>query len=95
MRNLEDHLDKSDFKQPMQWKQLQANEIQKPLQFELSKEDFNLLIKDVANSLEDESHKTSLNNHGYDLKNAEKCLLKVTTKKISKNEARNLHDDLM
>ena len=42
--------DRSDIKQPTQLKQLNLNEISKPLWINLSREDFNLLIKDVADN---------------------------------------------
>ena len=40
--------DRSDIKQPMQLKQLNLNEISKPLWINLSREDFNTSLKDVA-----------------------------------------------
>ena len=54
--------------------------MQKPLWTELSTEEFNPLIKDIANDLDDKIYKTTINNHVYDLKNAEKILLEVITK---------------
>ena len=51
---------KSDLKQTMQLKQLQLNEIQKPLWIKLLKEDFSSLIKDFANNLDDENYKTTV-----------------------------------
>ena len=42
--------DRSDIKQPTQLKQLNLNEISKPLWISLSREDFNSLIKDVADN---------------------------------------------
>ena len=106
MRNLEHQLvklnvkslsdeDKSNLKQLMKLKQLQSNKIQKPLWVELSKEDFSLLIKDIANSLDDGNYETTVNNQKYDLKDAEKCLLEITSRKISKIEAFKLYDDLI
>ena len=51
---------------------------------ESSKEDFDLLIKVVANGFNNNNYKTITNNHRYDLKNAEKFLLEATTKKLVK-----------
>ena len=42
--------DRSDIKQPMQLKQLNLNEISKPLWINLSREDFNSSLKDVADN---------------------------------------------
>ena len=42
--------DRSDIKQSTQLKQLNLNEISKPLWISLSREDFNSLIKDVADN---------------------------------------------
>ena len=42
--------DRSDIKQPMQLKQLNLNEISKPLWINLSREDFNTSLKDVADN---------------------------------------------
>ena len=42
--------DRSDIKQPMQLKQLNLNEVSKPLWINLSREDFNSLTKDVADN---------------------------------------------
>ena len=68
--------------------------MQKPLWTELSTEEFNPLIKDIANDLDDKIYKTTINNHVYDLKNAEKILLEVITKRISEAKACELYDRL-
>ena len=61
---------RSDLKQPTQLKQLKLNEIPKPLWIKLSREDFNSLIKDVVDSLDNEKYKTIVDGNKYDLKNA-------------------------
>ena len=38
---------------------------------------------------------TKINNDNYDSKNVEKFLLEIVTKKISKNEAQELHKNLI
>ena len=59
--------------------QLNLNEISKPLWIKITKNDFISLIKDGAN----------------DLKYAEKYLLEIIIKKISKNEAHKLYDSFI
>ena len=71
------------------------NELQKPSWVNLTEEDFNLLIKDVVDNLDDENYKTTVNNRKYNLRNIENFLLEITTKIDSKNEALKLYDDLI
>ena len=75
--------DKSDQLQ-LKLKQVQPHKVQKPLWVELSNE-----------NLDDDNYETTVNNHRYDLRNAEKFLLEVTTRKITKNEAYELYNDLI
>ena len=83
---------RSDPKQLTKLKQLKLNEISKSLRINLSRENFSSLIEDVVDSLVIEDYKTTVNNRRYDLKNAEKFLLEIISRKISKNEALELHD---
>ena len=53
------------------------------------------LIKDVLNNLDNKDYQTKINNDNYDLKNVEQVLLKIVTKKISKNEAHELYKILI
>ena len=53
------------------------------------------MMNDVFNSLDDGNYNTTVNNRAYDCKNAEKILLKIITRKISKNQAGKLYDDLI
>ena len=62
---------KSDTKEPTQLKQIDVNEITKPLWIKLSISDFTSLIKDVVNSLDNKYYQTKINNDNYDLKNVE------------------------
>ena len=73
---------RSDLKQPTQLKQLRLNKISKPLWVNLSRQNFNSLIKDVVDNLDNADY-----NRRYDLKNAEKFLLEIITKKNSEKEA--------
>ena len=56
-----------------------------------SRENFSSLIEDVVDSLVIEDYKTTVNNRRYDLKNAENFLLEIISRKISQNEALELH----
>ena len=75
--------DRSGIKQPTQLNQLNLNKVSKPLWIELPRNDFISLIKDVVDKGK------------YDLKNAEKHLPEIITKKISKNEARKRYNSLI
>ena len=61
----------------------------------MSRKDFELLIKDVANNLNNKDYQTTVNGLEYDLKKAKECLLEIGTKKVSKNEARELYNSLI
>ena len=86
---------KSDTKEPTQLKQIDLNEITKPLWIKLSRSDFASLIKDVVNNLDNKDYQTKINNDNYDLKNAEQFLLKIVAKKISGNKAHKLYKNLI
>ena len=87
--------DRSDIKQPAQLKQLNLNEISKPLWIEIPRNDFISLIKDVFDHLDNMDFQTTVNKRKYDLKNAEKYLLKIIIKKISRNEVLKLYNSLI
>ena len=67
---------KSDTKQSIQLKQLDLNEITKPLWIKLSRSDFALVIKDV-NNLDNKGYQTKINNDNYDLEYVEQFLLEI------------------
>ena len=79
-------MSKSDTKQSIQLKQLDLNEITKPLWIKLSRSDFASVIKDV-NNLDNKGYQTKINKGNYDLEYVEQFLLEIVTKKNSKNEA--------
>ena len=81
--------------QPTQLKQINLNEIIKPLWFKLFRSDFLSLVKDVVNNLDNKGYQTAISNNRYDLKNAEQFLPEIVTKKISENEARKLYKSLI
>ena len=74
---------RSNLKQPTQLKQLELNEISKPLWIKLPRENSNSLINDVINSLDNDKYKTIVGGNKHDLKNAEKGLLEIVNKKIT------------
>ena len=86
---------KSDTKEPTQLKQIDLNEITKPLQIKLSRGCFISLIKDVVNNLDNKNYQTVINNNKYNLKNAKQFLLDIVVKKNSKNKARELYENLI
>ena len=86
---------KLDTKEPTQLKQINLNEIIKPLWIKLSRNDFLLLVKDIVNNLDNKNYQTMISNNRYDLTNVEQFLLEIVTKKISKNRARKLHKNLI
>ena len=55
----------------------------------MPRKDFHSLIKDVVDNLNNEDYKTTVNNRGYDLKNAENFLLEIFTKKLLKKKQAN------
>ena len=65
----------------------------------INKNDFDLntrrLIQDVYNNLNNDKFKTTVNKKTYDLKNSKKFLVKITTQKISEEDAKELYSDLI
>ena len=61
----------------------------------LNKNNFDSLIQDVNNNLNNNELKTTVNKKFYNLKNAQTFLVNITTKKISENEARDLYSNLI
>ena len=86
---------KLDTKEPTQLKQINLNEIIKPLWIKLSRNDFLLLVKDIVNNLDNKNYQTMISNNRYDLTNVEQFLLEIITKKINKNEACKLYKKLI
>ena len=69
--------------------------MQKPLWTELNKNDFNALIRDADDNLDNNEFKTTIDGKTYNLKNAKKFLVKITPQEISDNEALKLYSDLI
>ena len=87
--------DKSSIELPTKLKQLKLNETLKPLWINMSRKDFNLLIKDVADNLNNKVYQATVNGLKYDFQKANEFLLEIGTKKISENKARELYNSLM
>ena len=58
--------------------------IQKPLWVKLNKNDFDSLIQDIYNKLNNDKFKTTIDKKAYNLKNAKRFLVKITTQKLVK-----------
>ena len=86
---------RSNIKQPTRLKHLKLNEISKLLWIKFFKNDFISLIKDVNDNLEIKDYQTKVGDNNYNLKNAEEYLLEIITKRISKDEALRLYNDLI
>ena len=71
------------------------DEIQKPSRVKINKNDFDLLTHDVYNNLNNNEFKTTVDKITYDLKKAKRFLVRITTPKISKEEALELYSDLI
>ena len=61
----------------------------------LNKNDFYSLIRDVNNNLNNNELKTIVSKKVYNLKNAQKFLVNITTKRINEKEARDLSSNLI
>ena len=59
-------------------RQRKPNEIQKPLWVILNKNDFDSLIQDIYNNLNNDEFKTTMDKKVYNLKNSKKFLMKIT-----------------
>ena len=79
-------------KRPIQKK---LDEIQKPSWIKLNKNDFDSLRQDVYNNLNNCEFKTTVGGKVYDLRNAKKFLLEITTKTISEKVEFKLYSDLI
>ena len=76
---------RSDIKQPTH----------KSLWFETNRKEFEELTGDIYNNQDNNDFKIIINKRTYDLKNAKKSWMEVTTCKISKSEAKKLYSELI
>ena len=63
-------------------------EMQIPSWFKINKPEFDKLTSNIYNNQNNKDFKIAINKKTYDLKNAKKIRTKVTTSKISRNEAK-------
>ena len=69
--------------------------MQKPLWVKLSKNDFDSLIRDVNDNLSNNEFNTTVNKNVYNLNNAQKFLVDITTQTIIEKEAFELYSNLI
>ena len=65
-----------------------------PLWFRINKSEFDKLKSNIYNNQNNKDFKITINKKTYDLKNANIFWMKVTTSKMSRNEARKLYNKL-
>ena len=71
------------------------DKIKRPLWAKINKNDFDLLIQDIYDNLNNDEFKTTVNKKADDLKNSKKFLLKISAQKISEEDAKELYSDLI
>ena len=67
-----------------------TDEIQKPLWIKINRNNFNSLIRDLYNNLNNNEFKTTVDKKTYDLKNSKFFLEKITNQKISEEDAKTV-----
>ena len=61
----------------------------------MNKNDFDLLLHDVYNNLNNNQFKTTVEKKTCDLNNAKRFLVKITTQKINEKDALKLYSNLI
>ena len=69
--------------------------MQIPFWFRINKSEFDELTSDIYNNQNNKDFKITINKKTYDLKNGKDFWTKVTTSKISRNEAKKLYNELI
>ena len=82
--------DRLDIEKPMQ-----LDKMNKPLWFEINKSEFAKLTREIDNNQNNKDFKIIINKKPYHLKNAKNSWIEVTTRKISKSEAKRLYNELI
>ena len=83
-------------KQKSEWTDEKTKtEMQKPLWFKINRKDFEELTGDIYNNQDHNDFKFTINKRTYDLKNAKKFWIEVTTRKTTKSEAAKLYNELI
>ena len=67
----------------------------KPTWFEINRNEFEELARDIYNNQDNNIFKIIINKRTYDLKNAKKIWMEVTTCKINKSETKKLYNELI
>ena len=70
------------------------SETQKPLWLEINGKKFEELTGDIQKNQDNNDFRIVINKKAYDLKNANKFWKEVTTRKITKSEAKKLYSSL-
>ena len=69
--------------------------MQRPLWFEINKKEFEELAGSIYNNQDNNDFKIIISKRTYDLKNAKKFWMEVTTYKTTKSEAKELYNKLI
>ena len=69
--------------------------MQKPIWFQLNKKEFEELARDIYNNQDNDDFKIIINKGNYNLKNAKKIWMEVTSSKINKSEAKTWYKELI
>ena len=69
--------------------------MKRPLWPKIDECDFDSLILEVQDNLSNDEFKTTVNKKSYNLKHAEKLLLKLSTEKISEEDAEKQYSNLI
>ena len=69
--------------------------MQKPLWFKINRKEFNELKGDIYNNQDNNDFKLKINKKTYDLESPQKFWTEVTTRKITKSEAKELYNELI
>ena len=67
--------------------------MQKPLSCETNKKELEELTEDIYNNQHNNDFKIIINRRTYDLKNAKKIWMEVTTRRTTKSEAKELYNE--
>ena len=83
-------------KKKLEWTEGKTKtEMQKPLWFKINRKEFEELKGEIYNNQNNNDFKFTINRKTYDLKNAKIFWAEVTTRKITKNEAKKLYNELI
>ena len=74
-------------------KKLREREMQKPLWFEMNKEEFEELTRKIYNNQDNNDFKIIINRRTYDLKTAQNFWMEVTALKTTKRETKKMYNE--